>query len=69
MANPHPVPVWPIPRGALLNAENASQALQYVLSGAAAVAIVPTSLVTQIPFDIKIAAIAPRSYEPVIHHK
>jgi molybdate transport system substrate-binding protein len=60
--------LWPIPRGSLLNAENASQALQYVLGGAAFIAIVPTTLVTQIPFDINITPIDPSSYEPVIHH-
>lgn len=60
--------LWPIPRGSLLNAENASQALQYVLSGAASIAIVPTTLVTQIPFDIKISGIETSTYEPVVHH-
>jgi molybdate transport system substrate-binding protein len=60
--------LWPIPRGSLLNAENASQALQYVLSGAASIAIVPTTLVTQVPFDINISTIDAGTYEPVIHH-
>jgi molybdate transport system substrate-binding protein len=60
--------LWPVPRGSLLNAENASQALQYVLSGAASIAIVPTTLVTQVSFDISISTIDIRSYEPVIHH-
>jgi molybdate transport system substrate-binding protein len=60
--------LWPIPSGSLLNAENASQALQYVLSGVASIAIVPTTLVTQIPFEINTTTIDPSSYEPVIHY-
>jgi molybdate transport system substrate-binding protein len=60
--------LWPIRRGSLLNAENASQALQYALSGAASFAIVPSTLVTQIPFDINVTSLDPSSYEPVIHH-
>ena len=60
--------LWPIRRGSLLNAENASQALQYALSGAASFAIVPSTLVTQIPFDINITNLDPSSYAPVIHH-
>jgi molybdate transport system substrate-binding protein len=60
--------LWPIPRGSLLNAENASQALQYVLSGAASFAIVPTTLVAQTSFDIKVASIGADSYLPIVHH-
>ena len=60
--------LWPIRKGSLLNAENASQALQYALSGAASFAIVPSTLVTQTPFDINITSLDPSSYEPVIHH-
>lgn len=60
--------LWPIRRGSLLNAENASQALQYALSGAASFAIVPSTLVTQIPFELAITGLDPSSYKPVIHH-
>lgn len=60
--------LWPLPKGSLLNAENASQALQYVLSGAADIAIVPTTLVTRHTLDITVSSIDPASYEPVIHH-
>jgi len=60
--------LWPIPRGALLNAENASQALQYALNGAASYAIVPTTLVVNIPFDLTVPAIDPDTHDPVIHH-
>lgn len=60
--------LWPLPYGTLLNAENASQALQYVLNGAVSVAIVPTTLVTQTVSEIAITPIDPDSYEPVTHH-
>lgn len=60
--------LWPVSHSMLLNAENASQALQYVLSGAASIALVPTTLVTKANFDIHITSIDPSTYEPVIHH-
>ena len=60
--------LWPIPRGALLQAENASQALQYVLSGAATFALVPTTLVSDTAFTIDSTTLAPNSYDAVVHH-
>ena len=58
-----------MPHGKLLTAENASQALQYALNGAADAALVPTTLVKQ--FDktsIEILPIDETSYQRVAHH-
>ena len=59
----------PLPHGKLLTAENASQALQYALNGAADAALVPTTLVKQIDkTSIKILPINETSYQRVAHH-
>ncbi len=59
--------LWPLPAGAVLSAENASQSLQYTLSGAATFGIVPTSLVTPVPARLNAIALADSLYQPVDH--
>lgn len=58
---------WPLPAGTLLNAENAAQTLQYVLSGAVDFAIVPLTLVVQPPDKLHVTRLTPSGYEPVVH--
>ncbi|MFK8076311.1 MAG: molybdate ABC transporter substrate-binding protein [Granulosicoccus sp.] len=59
----------PLPHGKLLTAENASQALQYALNGAADAALVPTILAQQVGDEnIKILPIDQTSYQSVVHH-
>lgn len=64
---------WPLPAGQLLAAENASQALQFLLSGAVDMAIVPRVLVQRFlttPSGEKLvtSALPPMSYKRVEHH-
>ena len=59
--------LWPLPYGAILSAENASQSLQYTLSGAATFGIVPTSLVTPVPARLNATTLADSLYQPVDH--
>ncbi len=59
--------LWPLPAGYLLNAENASQTLQFALSGAVDYAIVPDTLALQIPDTLQKMPLEPGSYDPVIH--
>lgn len=59
----------PLPNGKLLTAENASQALQYALNGAADAALVPTILVQQFgDANIMLLPIDEASYQSVVHH-
>ena len=59
--------LWPLPPGYLLNAENAAQTLQFALSGAVDYAIVPDTLVFQIPDTLQRMPLTPGSYDPVVH--
>lgn len=59
--------LWPLPRGTVLAAENAAQALQFALSGAVDYAIVPSILLTQVPPRLQVTDIAADSHEPVVH--
>lgn len=59
--------VWPLPAGFLLNAENASQTLQFALSGAVDYAIVPDTLIQHAPTGLGISPLAPDSYQAVVH--
>ena len=59
--------LWPLPSGYLLNAENAAQTLQFALSGAVDYAIVPDTLVLQIPDTLQKMPLAPGSYDAVVH--
>lgn len=59
--------LWPLPSGYLLNAENAAQTLQFALSGAVDYAIVPDTLVFQIPDTLQKMPLAPGSYDTVVH--
>lgn len=58
----------PLPSGKLLTAENASQALQYVLNGAVSAALVPTTLLQQANWDGQVLPIEESSYTRVVHH-
>lgn len=59
----------PLPNGKLLTAENASQALQYVLNGAVDAALVPTTLIKQSDnARFKVLPIDDTSYQSVVHH-
>ncbi len=60
--------LWPMPKGSLLSAENASQALQYVLHGAVELAIVPTTLLVGSNTVLKNYPIPHDYYEAVTHH-
>lgn len=59
--------LWPLPDGTVLSAENASQTLQYTLSGAAAFGIVPTTLVTPVPARLNAIALPNSLYQAVDH--
>lgn len=59
--------LWPLPVGTILSAENASQSLQYTLSGAATFGIVPTSLVTPVPAGLTATALTDSLYQSVDH--
>ncbi|WP_157735940.1 molybdate ABC transporter substrate-binding protein [Granulosicoccus antarcticus] len=59
--------LWPLPAGYLLSAENAAQTLQFALTGAVDYALVPDTLVMQLPPELQKMPLEPGSYEPVIH--
>ncbi len=59
--------LWPLPPGDLLNAENAAQTLQFALSGAIDYAIVPDTLVFQVPDTLQKMPLTPDSYDAVVH--
>jgi molybdate transport system substrate-binding protein len=59
--------LWPLPPGYLLNAENAVQTLQFALSGAVDYAIVPDTLLVDLPSTLEKMSLEPASYEAVIH--
>jgi len=61
------IDLWPLPPGRLLSAENASQSLQYALSGAAAFAIVPTTLVSSSPAELQVEPVPAALYESIDH--
>jgi len=60
--------IWPSPTNGLLQAENASQALQFALSRAADIAIIPSSLAQELPKDTAARPIAPAYEQPVVHY-
>jgi len=59
--------LWPLPRGTVLNAENASQALQFALNGAADIALVPLTLVAQIESKLRTNPVDTRLHSAVSH--
>jgi len=59
--------IWPLPRTHLLQAENASQALQFALSQAATLAIVPSALVQDLPANATVRELASEYQVPVVH--
>ncbi len=59
--------IWPLPRHQLLQAENASQALQFALSQAATLAIVPSALVYDLPDNATTHKVASKYQIPVVH--
>lgn len=58
---------WPIRSGHLLAAENASQALQFVRTGAVDVGLVPLALLSNPPETIIVESLESTIYEPVDH--
>ncbi len=59
--------MWPVAAQQLLAAENAAQTLQFVLSGAVDIAIVPQSLVYAYHEGIVSLALPQATYQPVEH--
>lgn len=59
--------LWPMPAEAVLNAENASQTLQFALSGSVDFAIIPDTLLGQLPEQLSAQALPLSSYDPVEH--
>lgn len=59
--------LWPLPEGSLLSAENAAQTLQFAMTGAVDYALVPDTLVWQLPAELQKVPLNPDSYEAVIH--
>jgi len=60
--------IWPLEPHQLLAAENAAQTLQFVLSGAVDVAIVPSVLVADLSPSLSSMSLAADTHDPIIHH-
>lgn len=59
--------IWPLEPHQVLAAENAAQTLQFVLSGAVDVAIVPSVLVKNLSPGLSSMSLAADTHDPVIH--
>ncbi len=60
--------IWPLRDGQLLAAENASQTLQFLLSGAVDAAIVPQTLLAAQHSALIVSELPAEFYSPVNHH-
>ncbi|MFK7853356.1 MAG: molybdate ABC transporter substrate-binding protein [Granulosicoccus sp.] len=60
--------IWPLEPHQLLAAENAAQTLQFVLTGAVDVAIVPSVLIKNLSPGLTSMSLPADSHDPVIHH-
>lgn len=58
---------WPVPTGHLLAAENAAQALQFVLSGAVDAGMVPLALLDNAPETLVVKTLEAKYYDPIDH--
>lgn len=62
------VGLWPLPEQSVLAGENASQTLQYALSGTVDFALVPTVLLIPPPESLSVKLLDISHYKPIEHH-